>query len=155
MATEELVLAELVKIGKTLKRIELILGPTELGSSVEFYQKIGGEWKLLGGKMFLKGDQMVPLSVKFVDKFGNDAKVDGAPAWALTDDSLGVLEVAADGMGATLKAKGLTGVMKVQVSADADLGEGVKAIMGELDVEILPAEAIAVVIAAGDPVALP
>ncbi len=105
--------------------------------------------------MFLKGNQALPLSIAIKDKFGNLAKVDGAPQWALTDAALGTLAVADDGMGAVFTPTGVVGLLKVQVTADADLGEGVKSILGELDIEVLAGEAVAVEIAAGEPVDLP
>lgn len=104
--------------------------------------------------MFLKITQKLPLSVEFQDKLGNPAKVDGAPVWAVSDETLATLSVAADGMSAELVPTGAIGEFKVQVSADADLGEGVKSILGELAIELLPAEAVSVAIKAGEPVEL-
>lgn len=118
--------------------------------SIEFYNKsLTGRKIKLGGPMFLKVSDSLPLSIEIKDKFGNMAKVDGAPAWAVTDASLATVEVAADGLSAVLKPVGAVGSFKVQVSADADLGEGVKAILGELDIELLSGEAVAVALVAG------
>lgn len=102
--------------------------------------------------MFLKVSQNLPLTIEVKDKFGNLAKVDGAPTWAVTDSTLATVEVAEDGMSAVLKPSGSVGTLKVQVSADADLGEGVKSILGELDVELLAGEAVSVSISAGEAV---
>ena len=102
--------------------------------------------------MFLKVNQSLPLSISIKDKFGNEAKVDGAPSWALSDPSLGALTVAEGGMSASLAPAGTVGAFKVQVSADADLGEGVKSILGELDIELLAGDAEVLSISAGEPV---
>lgn len=101
--------------------------------------------------MKLQVIQKLPVSVSFQDKLGNAAAVDGLPSWALTDESLAKLEIAADGMSAMVIPLGPVGSFKVQVSADADLGEGVKSILGELDIDLLPAEAVVVQIVAGEP----
>jgi hypothetical protein len=95
--------------------------------------------------MFMKKDDVLDLAVGFQDKNGDAAKVDGAPAWALTDSSLGDLAVAEDGMSASFTPKAI-GALKIQVKADADLGEGVKEIIGELDVEISALDAEKVIL---------
>lgn len=102
--------------------------------------------------MFLKDSQNLPLNVAFKDQKGNAAPVDGVPAWAVSDASLAVVEAADDGMSALIKPVGPLGAFKVQVSADADLGEGVSSIIGELDVEIVGGDAVSVQISAGAPV---
>lgn len=101
--------------------------------------------------MVLKVSQKLPLSIAIVDKGGNPAKVDGAPAWSLTDPSLGALAVAEDGMSAELTPSGVIGACQIQVSVDADLGEGVKPLIGELPVEFVAGDAATVSIAAGIP----
>ena len=101
--------------------------------------------------MILKIDQKLPISVGFKDFKGNDAAVDGVPTWALTDDSLGSLEVAADGLSAVLHSKGVIGSGKVQCAADADLGQGVRTIIGELQIDFVAAEAETVQLTAGEP----
>ncbi len=105
--------------------------------------------------MKLKISQNLPVSVTFEDKFGNTAQVDGLPSWAVTDEKLATLEVADDGMSAVVKPTGLAGSFKVQCSADGDLGEGVKSILGELDIDLLPGDATTVDLKAGDPVDAP
>lgn len=128
--------------------------PGLLASAIKFYTTINGQ-KIGVTKMFLKVSEQLPLSIAIKDKFGNAAKVDGAPVWALTDPSLGTLTAADDGMSALFVPSGTVGAFKVQVSADADLGEGVKSIVGELDVELLPGEAVSVEISAGQAEPIP
>lgn len=115
-----------------------------------FYTIIEGQKQRIKN-MKLQVIQKLPVSVSFQDKLGNAAAVDGLPSWALTDESLAKLEIAADGMSAMVIPLGPVGSFKVQVSADADLGEGVKSILGELDIDLLPAEAVVVQIVAGEP----
>lgn len=98
--------------------------------------------------MFLKVTQKAKISLTIQDKFANPAKVDGIPSWSLTDESLGSLAVEADGMSATLEPKGPIGAFSVQVKCDADLGEGVKEILGELAVELAAGDAEVVKLAA-------
>ena len=102
--------------------------------------------------MNLKVTQNLPVSIQIKDKFGNAAAVDGVPSWSSTDTSLCDIEAAQDGMSALVKPKGPLGSCGIQVSADADLGEGVKSILGELEVTFLPGDAETISVAAGEPV---
>lgn len=138
-------------IGTVVEKIEQQTNFEDKTYSMGFYVEIDGELKKVEN-MFLKVTQKLPVSIKIADKFGNPAVVDGAPKWAVTDEALASVEVAEDGMSAVVMPKGVIGACKVQVSADADLGEGVKAIIGELDVEFLAGEAAVVGIVAGEAV---
>lgn len=133
-------------IVKTFKKILNSFGQGR-AEAISFYTKINGA-KQKVEHMFLKVSDSSALSIKITDKFGNDAKVDGAPAWSVTDAALGTLTVAADGMSATLQPVGPVGTFKVQVSADADLGAGVTALLGELDIELVPGDAVNLTISA-------
>lgn len=136
-----------ILLSKLVKRI-----PDQAQAAIiEFYTIIDGVKRKVEN-MFLKVSQNLPLSIEIKDKFGNVAKVDGAPVWSLTNPILGILEVSEDGMSAVLKPVGGVGSLKVQVNADADLGEGIKSILGELDVDMLAGEAVSVAISAGEPV---
>jgi hypothetical protein len=118
---------------------------------VEFFTIIDGEKRKVS-KMFLKVTQKLPLFVAFTDSKGNVASVDGMPSWAVSDEALATLEVGADGLSAVVVPVGALGSFKVQVKADADLGEGVKEIIGEMDIDLMGGEAVAVNISAGAPV---
>jgi hypothetical protein len=139
------------EILKTLNRIETLLMPTESDVSIEFYTTIDGQVKKVT-EMNLKVNQNLPVSVQFKDKFGNAAQVDGKPEWSLTAPALANLEVAEDGMSCVVKPVGTVGEFELQCSADADMGEGVKAVLGMLPVTLLPGEAFAVELSAGTPV---
>lgn len=141
---------ELRKLNENLSNIYEVISPPK-ASIIRFYVDEGGSKRRVK-HMFLKVNQSLPVTITITDKFGNAAKVDGVPAWAVTDAALASLTVADDGMSASVVPVGAVGAFKVQVSADADLGEGVKSIMGELDVELLAGDAEVISIAAGEPV---
>lgn len=102
--------------------------------------------------LILSDSQKFDATVGFVDKKGQPAKVDGVPSWTVSDPTILSVEPAADGMSATVKAIGPLGTSQVSVTADADLGEGVRNVVGTLDVEVVAGEAVAANINAGAPV---
>lgn len=99
----------------------------------------------------VKESQNLPLSIEISTLKGKPAKVDGAPKWNVSDESVGTLDVAADGLSATFKSVA-SGQCSIGVEVDADLGEGVKQILGSLDITVVADEAAIVTIAAGEPV---
>lgn len=86
------------------------------------------------------------------DKFGNVTSLDSKekPAWAVSDPALADLAIAEDGMSADVMPKGPVGNFLLQVSGDADLGDGVKPITGEASIELLPGEAVSIELAPGE-----
>ena len=92
--------------------------------------------------MSIKAGQKVKLSINPVDAFGNPAKVDGVPAWSLSDDILAALEVHPSGLETVLTSLGPVGSVKVSVAADADLSDGVRSLIGEAIVDIEAGEAV-------------
>lgn len=86
-------------------------------------------------------DMQARLSVAPVDQFGNPARVDGEPTWALSDPSLGTLTVDPGGLSALFVPSGGVGSEQIQVSADADLGAGVVTIGGFADLDIVAGQA--------------
>ena len=99
----------------------------------------------------LTDTQKCALSVSFQTAAGNPAVVDGAPTWGVSDENLLELQVAEDGRSAVVLTKGPLGTAQVTLRADADLGEGVKEIVGILDVEVIPSQAVVAVLSAGVP----
>ncbi len=95
--------------------------------------------------------QRCALTIRPVDARGNPAPVEGAPTWGLSDPALLDLQVAADGLSATVLARGPLGTGQVRVDADADLGAGVQTITGLLDVEVVASQAVSLEIATGTP----
>lgn len=129
----------IVFIQVQLKKILALLTPGE-GAVVEFYEMIDGK-EIKVDHMFKKVDAAFRLKVAFKDAKGNDAKVDGAPVWAVSDEALAEVVADESGLAATVTPKGPVGSFKVQCSADADLGEGLKSILGEAQVDLLPGDA--------------
>lgn len=94
-------------------------------------------------------DHFFNATIQPVDNFGNAARVDGVPVWGVSDENILEVVPAADGLSADVLAKGAIGTAQVTVSADADLGDGVRELTGLLDVEVLAGEAVSLTIAAG------
>ena len=101
--------------------------------------------------LVLTDSQQVSLGIAVTDKKGNPASIDGAPVWASSDSSVATVEPSADGMTAVAKAVGPLGTAQISVTADADLGEGVKSIVGTLDVQVVGGQAVAIGLNAGTP----
>lgn len=95
--------------------------------------------------------QKFTASVQPVDARGNPAAVEGAPQWAVSDESILAITPAEDGLSAVVVAAGPLGNAQVTVTADADLGEGVTTLQGILDVTVIASEAVALTIAASTP----
>jgi hypothetical protein len=98
----------------------------------------------------LQNDQQVTASIQPVDAKGNPAKVDGAPEWSSSSEGVAVVKAAPDGLSATVAGIDI-GTCQINVKADADLGEGVTALTGTLDVEVLAGSAVALSITTGTP----
>ena len=102
--------------------------------------------------LILTDEQKVQLSIQPVTSAGNPARVDGVPVWTVSDGTVLTLDVAPDGLSAWAIATGTLGPSQVSVSADADLGAGVRDLTATLDVEVFAAEAVALSISATAPV---
>lgn len=148
VALEREMVDHLKEVRELLIKLVQALFPELLAKTIEFYENKDGKIERVE-HMFLKANEKSLLSLVIKDSQGNPAKVDGAPRWAVTDPTLGRLEVAEDGLSATLLANGPSGAFQVQATVDADLGEGVRELLGTLDVEVLSGEAVSVEIAAG------
>jgi hypothetical protein len=78
-------------------------------------------------------DQHYPnVVLEILDAQERPAKVDGVPVWASSDETVLTVTPTADGMGAAIEPVA-PGTARVTVTADADLGEGVKEITGVTD----------------------
>jgi len=99
-----------------------------------------------GEKMVYKlpDDKKVDVKVSYVDAKGNAASVDGPVEWASSDAAIVSVTVSTDDPSqATVAGVGPVGQAQVTVTADADLGEGVRQIVTTMDVEIIAGEAVA------------
>jgi len=90
--------------------------------------------------------QLLGCTISYVDKAGNAAKVDGFPVWETDRSDLLTIVVAPDGMSADITPVGPVGTAQITVTADADLGEGVKSLTTIGTIECVAAEAVTGVI---------
>lgn len=138
------------KVLASLKRIEIELAlltkPLTEASTISFYKIINGQKIPLEGKMDISIDENGELAIAIHDRAGNAAKVDGLPVWKLASEEFGTLELSEDGMSAKFNNLGKTGEVELEVSADADKGEGVKTISAKLFLVITPGEAVEIAI---------
>jgi hypothetical protein len=101
--------------------------------------------------LVLTATQKAALAISVVDAKGNPAQVDDVPVWGVSNESVLTLTVAEDGMSASVAAVGPVGASQVSVTCDADLGDGLKPIVGLLDVTVVAGEAVAVALTPGTP----
>ena len=97
----------------------------------------------------LKVGQSVSLTVHPKTSEGQECQVDGTPVW----DSNGTAGVSlqADLDGRTCLVTALAaGIAEIHVSADADLGEGLRAIKAGLSLRVIQPEAVELAIEAGE-----
>ncbi len=94
-------------------------------------------------------DQQFPVTIQIVDRKGKPAATDGVPVWLSDNTDVLALAPSADGLTCDVMAVGIPGTAKVQVTADADLGSGVEALVGVLDVSVTPAPAVAITMTPG------
>lgn len=96
--------------------------------------------------------QKLVASITPVDAKGNPAKVQaGSVEWASSDPTVLTVTEQTDENSADVIAVAV-GTAQVQVTADADLGDGVVTISGVADVEVIAAQATGFSIALGTPV---
>lgn len=114
---------------------------------VTFKEPKGGDEMAL----VLTDEQKVALSVEAKTAAGNPASVEGAPVWTVSDPGIITLVVDPAGFSAVAVTAGPLGPCQITVTADADLGAGVRTITGILDIEVMAAEAATLGIAAGTP----
>lgn len=88
------------------------------------------------------------ITPKFQTASGKPARVDGAPVWENSNPLAGDLFVEDGGLSAKLTYLD-AGTGQIKLTADADLGEGVRPIIGLLDYECLAGEATVVLLEAG------
>ena len=101
--------------------------------------------------LILTDVQKVELSISPTSAAGNPAPVDGAPVWTSSDDTVLTVTASEDGLSAVAVTTGKLGKAQVNVTADADMGEGVKAITGVLDIEVKVSEAVSLAVTSGTP----
>lgn len=91
-------------------------------------------------KIILTTDQKVTITLNPKTPGGHPATLDGTPSWSASDANVIAVQPSEDGKSCSVLATG-TGLATMGASADADLGEGVDTITGEIEFEVVPAEA--------------
>ena len=94
-------------------------------------------------------EQKVLVTLAPTTAAGNPATLDGTPLWTITAGDATV-EVAPDGLSCTL-ISGAVGNSVIEVSADADLGEGVATITDTIDLAVVSAQASSLGLLVGTP----
>ena len=107
---------------------------------------VGGEQMALT----LSVVQQAKLSISAVDAKGNPAPVENV-VYETSDPQIILVGVDPNDETKAVVAARNIGTGQVTVTADADIGEGTKELMGLLDVEVVAAEAVALAIEAGVP----
>lgn len=100
--------------------------------------------------LILTATQKVHLGITPLDAFGNVAKVENV-VWSTSSSDILTVEPDADGLGAWAVTTGRAGTARLQVVADALIGEGVEELVGLLDVEVVASKAVSLGIVAGVP----
>lgn len=96
----------------------------------------------------ITNEEKVQVTLSPTTAAGNPANVDGAPTWTVTEGDATV-EVAADGLSAYLISGAADVNSKIEVTADADLGEGIVNITDSIDLAVVPASASALGLVVG------
>ena len=83
------------------------------------------------------------VSVEWKDQSGHTVKVDGPTKWESSNPATIECTVATGNPQiANLYAPGPVGTVQIQATADADLGDGTKAVTAQLDVTVIAGEAV-------------
>lgn len=96
-------------------------------------------------------DRKVAALIQPVDMYGNPALIEGVPVWSVSDPGVLAITPSVDGLSVVVEPLGPLAVAQLKVEGDADLGTGVKTIVGLADVETVAGEAVAFNVQFGTP----
>lgn len=142
--------SQILKLEQAVEELKEKLNPSE-AKSIWFYVEIDGKLtkvEKMDSTMVLKKLTVVP-----VDAAGKPAKIDGLPAWSLSDDSMATLAVAEDGFTGSLMPKegaAFDVPFTLLVEGDADLTPAEKKISGSLEITWKQGEAVGFLISIAD-----
>ena len=88
----------------------------------------------------LTNEQKVKVTLNPTTAAGHPAKIDGKPVWTVPSGGVS-LDVAEDGLSASIISSDEPGTSTVLIEADADLGEGIETVQAHLDVTVIGAKA--------------
>ena len=98
----------------------------------------------------ITNEEKVQVTLAPLSAAGNPAVLDGAPVWTVVSGDA-TLEVAEDGLSAFLVSGAPDTNSQIQVSADADLGEGIVTLVDVIDLAVVLAQASVLGLVAGTP----
>ena len=98
----------------------------------------------------LKNGFKFTLTFSAVDKDGNPAPVEGI-SWSSSNPAVISVTPDTSGLTALVQTKGKTGTAQVKLSVDPRIGAEVGELMALFDVEVVPGEAVSLVLNAGTP----
>lgn len=90
----------------------------------------------------ITNEQKVMVTLAPTTAAGNPAVLDGAPVWAVVSGDA-TLEVSEDGLSAFLVSGEADVTSQIEVTADADLGEGIVTLTDVVDLAVVAAQASA------------
>jgi hypothetical protein len=96
----------------------------------------------------ITNEQKVQVTLTPTTAAGNPATVDGVPVWTVLSGDA-TLEISEDGLSAFLVSGKANINSQIEVSADADLGEGVATITDVIDLAVVAASASALGVSVG------
>jgi len=99
----------------------------------------------------ITNEEKVQVTLAPTTAAGNPATLDGVPTWTVIEGDA-TLEVAVDGLSAFLVSGAADVNSKVEVSADADLGEGIVTLTDVVDLAVVPASASALGLVVAAPI---
>ena len=99
----------------------------------------------------ITNEEKVQVTLAPTTAAGNPATLDGVPTWTVIEGDA-TLEVAVDGLSAFLVSGAADVNSKIEVSADADLGEGVVTLTDVVDLAVVPASASALGLVVAAPI---
>lgn len=99
----------------------------------------------------ITNEEKVQVTLAPTTAAGNPALLDGIPTWEVTEGDA-TIEVSVDGLSCMLISGAADVNSKIQVTADADLGEGVVTLTDLIDLAVVPASASKLGIQVGTPV---
>ena len=89
---------------------------------------------------FKEGEVKV-ADIVFLKPDGNAGRVDGIPTWSNSAPDVVQMDVAGDGMSATVTML-KEGTAQLEAKGDADLGDGVREVLILGDIEVMPQEVV-------------
>ena len=98
----------------------------------------------------ITNEEKVQVTLAPTTAAGNSATLDGVPTWTVIEGDA-TLEVSEDGLSAFLVSGNADVNSKIEVTADADLGEGVVTLTDVIDLAVVAAQASALGLVTGTP----